>query len=122
MLSKSNCLFISYDGLSDPLGQSQILPYVLNLSNHTKEFHIISFEKNKRLLKLEKKIENELINKTIKWHRQSFTSKFGKLGKLYDLIKIFIITFYVILKFDIKIIHGRGLIPSFIGLFIKHEV
>ena len=46
MLINKNCLFISYDGLSDPLGQSQILPYILSLSKNSKKIHIISFEKN----------------------------------------------------------------------------
>ena len=47
MLIKKKSLFISYDGLSDPLGQSQIIPYVLHLSKYSKEIHIISFEKKK---------------------------------------------------------------------------
>ena len=51
---KKKSLFISYDGLSDPLGQSQIIPYVLHLSKYSKEIHIISFEKKNRLIKLKK--------------------------------------------------------------------
>ena len=119
MLINKNCLFISYDGLSDPLGQSQILPYILSLSKNSKKIHIISFEKKNRLRKYQKIIENKFKNTSIKWHRYSFTSKFGKLGKLYDLLKIILMTIYVILRFKIKIIHGRGLIPSFIGLIFK---
>ena len=40
-------LYISYDGITDPLGQSQILPYIIGLTKNYK-FHIISFEKPNR--------------------------------------------------------------------------
>ena len=36
-------LYLTYDGLSDPLGQSQILPYIFKL-NKEHDFDIISFE------------------------------------------------------------------------------
>ena len=41
----NTCLYFTYDGLLDPLGQSQILPYILNLSEKGFKFIIISYEK-----------------------------------------------------------------------------
>ena len=41
-----NILYISYDGITDPLGQSQILPYISELSRKGLKFHLISFEKS----------------------------------------------------------------------------
>ena len=38
-------LYLTYDGLSDPLGQSQILKYLVPLSK-TNNLIILSFEKN----------------------------------------------------------------------------
>jgi hypothetical protein len=38
-------LYLSYDGLTDPLGQAQILPYLLGLEQQGMGFVIISFEK-----------------------------------------------------------------------------
>ena len=40
------CLYVTYDGLLDPLGQSQILPYIKNLNKNGYKFIIISYEKN----------------------------------------------------------------------------
>ena len=37
-------LYLSYDGLTDPLGQSQILPYIIQMSSKYK-FTIITLEK-----------------------------------------------------------------------------
>ena len=40
-------LYLTYDGLTDPLGQSQVLPYLIELSKNN-EIHIISCEKKVR--------------------------------------------------------------------------
>ena len=44
-------LYITYDGLTDPLGQSQILPYLKGLAKHGYQFTILSFEKKDRFQK-----------------------------------------------------------------------
>ena len=37
-------IFVSYDGLTDALGQSQVLPYVIGLSQKGYAMHVVSFE------------------------------------------------------------------------------
>ena len=37
-------LYLTYDGLLDPLGGSQVLPYLQQLSAAKYKIHIISFE------------------------------------------------------------------------------
>ena len=44
-------LYITYDGRTDPLGQSQVLPYIVALSAAGYKFTIVSFEKKQRLAK-----------------------------------------------------------------------
>ena len=64
--NKINHLFITYDGLMDPLGKSQIIPYLGSISNSQRTIHVISFEKinNFKLQKL-KKIEGDLLQDLI---------------------------------------------------------
>lgn len=38
-------VYISYDGMSDPLGKSQVLPYVKGLADRGHQLELISFEK-----------------------------------------------------------------------------
>ena len=45
---KRKVLYISYDGMTDPLGQSQVLPYLLELCKAGYSFTILSFEKKQR--------------------------------------------------------------------------
>ena len=45
---KLNHLFITYDGLLDPLGKSQILPYIISIKSPQRKINILSFEKKER--------------------------------------------------------------------------
>ena len=36
--SNKKALFLSYDGLTDPLGQSQVLPYLRIISKYVKTY------------------------------------------------------------------------------------
>ena len=41
-------LYISYDGMTDPLGQSQVIPYLQGLTGKGYHFSLVSFEKKNR--------------------------------------------------------------------------
>ena len=43
-------LYISYDGISEPLGQSQIIPYLKKLS-YDNDIHLITYEKKSYIKK-----------------------------------------------------------------------
>ena len=45
-------LYITYDGLSDPLGGSQIVPY-LKIISQNRSLSVLSFEKEKNFNKLQ---------------------------------------------------------------------
>ena len=40
-------LFISYNGMLEPLGQTQVLPYLRELAKRGVKFTLLSFEKSK---------------------------------------------------------------------------
>ena len=41
-------LYISYNGALEPLGQSQVLAYLRELTRHGLEFNLLTFEKRAR--------------------------------------------------------------------------
>ena len=45
MDSLKSILYITYDGLLDPLGESQIIPYIKGINNDKNKIYILSFEK-----------------------------------------------------------------------------
>jgi hypothetical protein len=77
-------LYISYDGMTDPLGQSQVLPYLSALSSQNFRFTIISFEKKARLKKEKEIIEAITSASAICWKPLPFTKNPPVLSKIYD--------------------------------------
>src|SRR5688572_26455106 len=97
-------LYISYDGMTDPLGQSQVLPYLVGLSQKGYKFSLISCEKP--FLYKEKKaiIENICIDAGIEWHPISYTKRPPILSAIYDIIRIRFLARSILKKKHITII------------------
>jgi glycosyltransferase involved in cell wall biosynthesis len=112
-------LYITYDGLTDPLGQSQILPYLKGLSRYGYQFTILSFEKKDRLLKeaaLVKKLTEE---SGIEWVPLSFTTKPPLLSKFYDAIRMKRKAFALHREKGFHMVHCRSYIAADVGLAMK---
>ena len=45
-------IYLTFDGLSDPLGQSQIIPYLDTFITDDSDFYLVSLEKKKKLIKI----------------------------------------------------------------------
>lgn len=109
-----NSIYITADGLSDPLGQSQIMPYL--------DSYLLKKEDHLYVVSLEKKnIHNKNIFSTdrIIWKYKYFLRT--RHFKFINLLKLFFLTSLILLteKRKINIIHCRGLYPCIIGLFFK---
>ena len=100
--SNKKALFLSYDGLTDPLGQSQVLPYLRIISKYVKNLHIISFEKKK----INKNEKVNLLNNT-SWTKCTFSDG-GILSKLSDLFVMIIKVFFLYKKHNFNILHARS--------------
>ena len=60
-------LYLSYDGMTDPLGQSQVIPYLAGLSQLGYRFTIVSCEKKARFQKNREHIAALLAKHDIAW-------------------------------------------------------
>ena len=114
-------LYITYDGLTDPLGQSQILPYLKGLAKHGYEFFILSFEKNDRYQKQKQTILELTEPDNIKWVPLSFTSRPPLLSKFYDAIRMRQKAFELHRKYKFDMVHCRSYIAADIGLQMKRK-
>ena len=114
-----NVLYLSYDGLTDPLGQSQVLPYLLGLKRQGFRFTIVSFEKKERL-KREGSVIQELIAGTgIQWVPLSFTATPPVLSKMYDRYRMKRIAFRLQKENNFHLIHCRSYVAAEVGLKLK---
>jgi glycosyltransferase involved in cell wall biosynthesis len=114
-------LYISYDGLTDPLGQSQVLPYLTGLSQYGYRFTILSFEKEGRLNKERNIIESIVKEANIDWVPLSFTAKPPILSKIYDRYRMWktALSLYKNEKFDL--IHCRSYVAAEMGMRLKKK-
>lgn len=115
----ARAIFISYDGLLDQLGGSQILPYVQGLTRAGWKMHVLSFEKRDRFVELGEDLARDLNEAGISWTPLSFTSSFGKLGKLWDLLKMHLAAVWICHKHQIRIIHCRSYLSMQVGVFAQ---
>ena len=114
-------LYISYDGMTDPLGQSQVLPYLTKLSKQGYAITILSFEKKHRYAAEKKIIEKITNDASITWVPLFFTSKPPILSKMYDRWQMLrkASRLYKQEKFDI--VHCRSYIAAEAGLRLKKK-
>ncbi|MFZ9388916.1 MAG: glycosyltransferase [Chitinophagaceae bacterium] len=114
-------LYISYDGMTDPLGQSQVIPYLQGLSRLGYKFTILSFEKKDRFRKLESRIRSLLEPAGIDWEPLWFTSKPPLLSKFYDAIKMRHTALKLQRKHQFDLVHCRSYPSSDNGLLLKRR-
>ncbi|MFT4545902.1 MAG: hypothetical protein ACI9EQ_002383, partial [Bacteroidia bacterium] len=80
-----NVLYLSYDGLTDGLGRSQVLPYIIGLSKLGHKFTIVSFEKEISFKRDENTIRMIVDEVGIKWNPLMYTASPPILSTLYDV-------------------------------------
>lgn len=116
-----NILFISYDGLTDPLGQSQIIPYLIGLTNHGYRFTILSCEKPAKFAQQKNNIKQILKHYPINWVPIPYHKKPPVLSSVYDvmMLKRKAGQLHALEKFDM--VHTRPGIPVLIGLWMKKK-
>lgn len=119
MKVKPEILYLTYDGLTDPLGESQILPYLLGLSS-VFEITIVSFEKPKAFRQKKTGI-NEIVKNKIKWVPKLYTKNPPIISTLYDLFILRIACKKIIERKSISLVHCRSYITSLVGLWLKRK-
>ncbi|MCF6296769.1 MAG: glycosyltransferase [Flavobacteriaceae bacterium] len=118
-MSKAKVLYLSYDGLTDQLGQSQVLPYLLGLSNKY-DITLITFEKSNAYNKSKQKIANTIKDKLI-WLPLNYSKNPPVLSTIYDLLKLKLIVKKLVKKQAFDIVHCRSYLVSIIGLWLKKK-
>ncbi len=120
-MDEINVLYLSYDGMTDPLGQSQVLPYLRGLSKLGYTIHLISFEKSERFAEYEKDINRICVDAEITWYPQNYTKKPPLISTMKDIRQMRSLSHQLVKKENIKIVHCRSYIPALIGLGLKRK-
>lgn len=117
----SKFLYITYDGLTDPLGRSQIIPYLTSLAGSGYSISVISAEKKYAYTNSKVKILKILKDHNIKWHPVFYTKKPYIFSTLWDIIKIRRKAKLLHKKHKFEVTHCRSYIPALTGLYLKKK-
>ncbi|RYD88273.1 MAG: hypothetical protein EOP50_19360, partial [Sphingobacteriales bacterium] len=112
--------YLSYDGLSDHIGQSQVLPYIVSCAARGIRFHLLTFEKPANAAKIEK-IQSLLDQHGIVWHRLEFTTGRSIRYKVADFKNFVSKAFAITRKHRFAVIHSRSYIASCVGYLVSRR-
>ena len=111
--------YLSYDGLTDPLGQSQVLPYVKGLAQKGYAITIFSFEKKERFKANKNIIENICREAGIEWLPFLYTKNPPVLSTLWDVSRLRKRVKKEHRKKHFSLIHCRSYLSALVGLHMK---
>jgi len=115
-------LYISYTGLMDPLGQSQVLQYVLALGRLGHRMTVLSFEKPNALADRDRvaAMRRSCEAAGVDWRPRVWHNKpVGSLATLYDLSAGRAQGIRIAREVGADIVHCRSYIASLLGLAVK---
>lgn len=119
-LSRSSVLYITYDGLLEPLGQSQVLPYLRGLAGEF-AFTVLSFEKPQDLMDQQRRMTmlEQLEKVGIKWVPLHYHKRPTVPATAFDVVHGVIRAVGATLRQKPGIVHVRGYVAGVIGLAFK---
>ena len=122
MTKNKKVLFISYDGMTDPLGQSQVIPYLQGLSKAGYRIFLISCEKKQVYHQNKETIQQILDADSITWVPLNYTKKPPVLSTLLDVFKIKKAAKKIHREHTLDMVHTRAGVPALIGLWMKNTM
>ncbi|MCE3278823.1 MAG: glycosyltransferase family 4 protein [Bacteroidetes bacterium] len=114
-------LYISYDGMTDPLGQSQVMPYLCGLALKGYEITILSCEKKERFKKHNEYIAKALNTASVNWIPVPYSTLPSFLSKQLNLFRLQKKAYEFCKKNNPFIVHCRSYMAALIGLKIKNK-
>ena len=113
-------LYISYDGMLEPLGRSQVLAYLKHLASD-RVIHLISFEKADDWAKVteRERLANYIAATGIVWHPLRYHKWPSALATAWDIVCGVALGLWLVSHHRLSIVHARSYVPSVITLALK---
>lgn len=113
-------LYLSYDGMTDPLGQSQVLPYLTRLSALGHQITIVSFEKPQRAGSVGR--VQEICNAAgLRWHPRAYTKRPPVVSTILDLRRMQAAAEALDGQHRYDLVHCRSYLPALVGRTLKRR-
>lgn len=115
-----NTLYISYDGAMDPLGQTQIVPYIKELSKKNINFTLLTFEKKYYAKSnLMNELRGEFLKNNIRWIKLNYHKNPPIISTIFDMACGLARAAICAKGAKITVVHARSYISALIALILK---
>ncbi|WP_205480429.1 glycosyltransferase [Sphingomonas arenae] len=120
MANGSRVLYLSYDGMTDPLGRSQVLPYLVELSAMGHDITVVSFEKPHRRSAMDH-VRAICAEAGLHWNPQTYTKHPPILSTWLDIARMNAVAEHLHAERPFDLVHCRSDLPALAGLRLKRR-
>src|ERR1041385_4086855 len=110
----------------DPLGQTQVLPYLMQLAEVGVEFTLLSFERGLAYTREGRercrRLSDELAQHKIDWRWLPYHKTPSLPATAYDVIAGYRVARRLVRDRQIELVHARSHIPATIALWLKQRL
>lgn len=116
----SRVLYISYDGMLEPLGQSQVLAYQERLAPGS-QLHLLSFEKPEDWANAQARhsVEQRIKASCIQWHPRRYHKRPSAVATAFDILVGIASGLWLVLRHRIAVVHARSYVSAVMALALK---
>ena len=114
-------LYLSYDGMCDPLGGSQVLPYLFGLAERGHRITLVSFEKPERSDAERQEVRRACAASGIDWHPLPYHKRPPLLSSMYDVRQMRRLAGDLHRRERFDLVHCRSYLPALVGLKMKRR-
>lgn len=114
-------LYLSYDGMTDPLGRSQVLPYLVGLAGLGHQITLISFEKPERRAAGEGTVRQICSAAGIDWRPLPYHKSPPILSTVRDIAAMRRLAEQLQRLQPFDIVHCRSYLSALVGLRLKRR-
>ncbi|HLN97808.1 MAG TPA: glycosyltransferase [Pyrinomonadaceae bacterium] len=121
-MSATHTLYLSYFGLREPLVQTQVLPYLRQLSQTGMRVSLLTFEpqtETKWTAAEEAQAREQLAREGIFWHQRAYHKSPSLPATLYDVAVGARLARELVRREGVNILHARGHVPALMAALVK---
>ena len=109
-----NVLFVSHTGALEPLGQSQVVPYVIGLSRRGHRMRLLSFEREAQDSAASRSLKKPLPAATSAWRSLKYHRRPAVASTLYDVAAAVRLALSAVRE-GVKLLHARSHVPGLVA-------
>ena len=118
----THVIYLSYTGMTDTLGESQVLTYLSGLTARGNlRFHIVSAEKKDLYARHRSRIETYCREAGLQWHPVMYHKRPPVISTIRDHLALQNRAVQLCKDYRIALVHCRGYLPMLSGMAVKRK-